>query len=229
PFTAVELITTTSSVFFLFFSINGMKSIAPRALAEAGKLRYLPRTSLGKVISPIHALAIFIPILLFTIIVPLCELRQPGWMLQYSLPTIGKLLGPEWVSSMGGEEQAKAALRITASVTLCCLTWVNMWIMRTFLGAQWAAIGVREKPTIVSTGPYGLVRHPLYSIMLAIEICFVIMFWSYVPLVAGAIVAICFAIKMPIEEELMEEDPTIGQLYKEYKKEVRARVIPLLW
>lgn len=84
--------------------------------------------------------------------------------------------------------------------------------------------------------------------MLAIEICFVIMFWSYVPLVAGAIVAICFAIKMPIEvrppsqklclqvpvltiyqEELMEEDPTIGQLYKEYKKEVRARVIPLLW
>lgn len=55
------------------------------------------------------------------------------------------------------------------------------------------------------------------------------MFWSYVPLIGGTIVAICFAVKMPIEEGLIEDDPKVGQAYREYRKQVPARIVPLLW
>lgn len=37
---------------------------------------------------------------------------------------------------------------------------------------------VREKPTIVSTGPYGLVRHPLYSYVPA----YVVLSLHYIPI-----------------------------------------------
>jgi protein-S-isoprenylcysteine O-methyltransferase Ste14 len=55
------------------------------------------------------------------------------------------------------------------------------------------------------------------------------MFWSYLPLVSASILASAFAIKIPIEEGLIEEDPTIGHEYKEYKKTVRSRLIPYVW
>ncbi|TFK98107.1 hypothetical protein BDV98DRAFT_596114 [Pterulicium gracile] len=222
---SVELIVIASTAFFSLFSISRIKSIAPRALAEAGKLHSLFKTALGKIISPVHGLTTFVPLLVYLVVVPMCRLRQPGWMLWYSLPTLTTIRGFKFDSP----EEMKGAVRITASVMMCCLAWVNIWIMDVFLGSQWAAIGVREKPTIINTGPYAVVRHPIYSIMLLVEICFGLMFWSYVPLIGGTIVAICFAVKMPIEEGLIEDDPKVGQAYREYRKQVPARIVPLLW
>lgn len=73
------------------------------------------------------------------------------------------------------------------------------------------------------------------------------MFWSYVPLIATGIVAVAFALKMPIEvsyhltivtffraeptlkEQLMIENPIIGPEYVQYKQKVTSRIIPGIW
>ncbi|KAF8556488.1 hypothetical protein OG21DRAFT_1506398 [Imleria badia] len=71
---------------------------------------------------------------------------------------------------------------------------------------QWHVIGRREKPRVVKTGPYAWVRHPIYSSVLVQQALWSIMFWSYVPLVGLGITAFAFAIKMPIEESLIQKD-----------------------
>ncbi|KAG1748699.1 hypothetical protein EDB19DRAFT_1905040 [Suillus lakei] len=51
--------------------------------------------------------------------------------------------------------------------------------------------------------PYAVMRHPLYMNMLIQEALFVVMFWSYAPLVRLGITAGAFTVKMPIEEDLI--------------------------
>ncbi|KAG1748692.1 hypothetical protein EDB19DRAFT_219903 [Suillus lakei] len=55
------------------------------------------------------------------------------------------------------------------------------------------------------------------------------MFWSYTPLVGLGIMTGAFAVKMPIEEDLIMKDPAIAGEYRAYMQKVPARVIPFLW
>ncbi|KAG8757753.1 hypothetical protein FRC12_010173 [Ceratobasidium sp. 428] len=98
------------------------------------------------------------------------------------------------------------------------------------LGSQWNYMGVRERPKLIKTGPYGIVRHPMYSYAMALEVCFAGMFWNWIPLVVlGGAMVPAFALKIPMEEKVMLENDKIGKAYKSYKKEVSWRVIPYLW
>ncbi|KAG1774853.1 hypothetical protein EV702DRAFT_1047390 [Suillus placidus] len=99
----------------------------------------------------------------------------------------------------------------------------------THLGNQWHLIGRREKPKVMQTGPYAVMRHPLYTNMLIQEALFALMFWSYAPLVGLGITAGAFAVKMPIEEDLIMKDPAVAAEYRAYMQRVPARVIPYLW
>ncbi|KAF5344276.1 hypothetical protein D9758_012307, partial [Tetrapyrgos nigripes] len=38
-----------------------------------------------------------------------------------------------------------------------------------------------------------------------------------------------FAVKIPIEEKLMEDDLSLGLQYRVYKKKVPYRLIPYIW
>ncbi|KAG1772324.1 hypothetical protein EDD22DRAFT_947448 [Suillus occidentalis] len=102
----------------------------------------------------------------------------------------------------------------------------------THLGTQWHPIGVhtrREKPKLVQTGPYAVVRHPLYTCVLIQELLFALVSWSYAPLVALSITASAFVVKMPIEEDLIMQDATVAGEYRAYMQRVPAHVIPYLW
>ncbi|KAG1772325.1 hypothetical protein EDD22DRAFT_965761 [Suillus occidentalis] len=87
----------------------------------------------------------------------------------------------------------------------------------------------REKPRVVQTGPYAVVRHPLYTQMLMQQALAAVMFWSYAPLVGFGIIAGALSIKIPIEEDLILSDPAIATEYRAYMQKVPARVIPFLW
>ncbi|QRV83857.1 isoprenylcysteine carboxyl methyltransferase [Ceratobasidium sp. AG-Ba] len=97
------------------------------------------------------------------------------------------------------------------------------------LGSQWAAIGVRERPKLVKTGPYSVVRHPGYALALLQELFFIPMFWNWMFAPGFIIMAIGFAFKMPIEEKVIEDNKEIGDAYKQYKKDVPYRIIPYIW
>ena len=87
-------------------------------------------------------------------------------------------------------------------------------------------IKVQEGQTVVDTGLYGVVRHPMYSVTL-------LLFLS-MPLVLGSIYSFLIFLAYPFiiakrikhEEEFLEKELN-G--YKEYKQKVKYRLIPFVW
>lgn len=87
-------------------------------------------------------------------------------------------------------------------------------------------IKVEENQTVIDTGLYGIVRHPMYSATL-------LLFLS-MPLVLGSIYSFVIFLAYPLiiakrikgEEELLERE-LAG--YSEYKKKVKYRLVPFVW
>ena len=94
----------------------------------------------------------------------------------------------------------------------------NIWLSR--------SVEVMEGQEVVSTGLYGIVRHPMYTAT--------ILMFLMMPLVLGswwaflAMLPYIFAIVRRIkdEEELLEKELN-G--YKEYKQKVKWRLLPFVW
>ena len=87
-------------------------------------------------------------------------------------------------------------------------------------------IEVQEGQTVVDTGLYGIVRHPMYAVT-------TLLFLS-IPLVLGSWVSFAIFLVYPIlmvkrirNEEAVLVDGLTG--YREYQKKVKYRMIPLLW
>ena len=87
-------------------------------------------------------------------------------------------------------------------------------------------VRVEEGQKVVSTGLYGLVRHPMYTgnliMMIGIPLA-VGSYWGLVFVVAGLIV---LASRIRDEEKLLREELT-G--YREYTQKVRYRLVPSMW
>ena len=87
-------------------------------------------------------------------------------------------------------------------------------------------IEVQEDQTVVDTGLYGIVRHPMYTAT-------VLLFLS-MPLVLNSLISfIILLVYLPIivkriknEEEVLEQEL---KGYKEYKQKVKYRLIPFIW
>ena len=119
---------------------------------------------------------------------------------------------PDWVSILG------AALFLTAYALYAEVLRENRWLSRT--------IEVQQGQTVVSTGLYGIVRHPMYAVTL-------LLFLS-MPLVLGSVPAFLVFLCYPAiiarrilgEEEILKRDLP-G--YAEYLHKVRWRLIPYIW
>ena len=87
-------------------------------------------------------------------------------------------------------------------------------------------IEVQEGQTVVSTGLYGIVRHPMYAVTLLL--------FAMMPLVLGSLPALAVMMIYPVlivirildEEKLLTKE-LIG--YADYKKKVKYRLIPFIW
>ena len=87
-------------------------------------------------------------------------------------------------------------------------------------------IEVQEDQTVVDTGLYGIVRHPMYTatvllflsmpLVLNSLISFIIML-AYIPIIMK---------RIKNEEEVLEQEL---KGYKEYKQKVKYRLIPFVW
>ena len=119
---------------------------------------------------------------------------------------------PSWVNWVA------AGLFLIAYLLYAEVLRENTYLSRT--------IEVQENQTVVDTGLYGIVRHPMYSATL-------LLFLS-MPLVLGSVFSfLCFLcypaiiIKRLKNEEIFLEAELPG--YKEYKEKVKYRLIPGIW
>jgi protein-S-isoprenylcysteine O-methyltransferase Ste14 len=80
--------------------------------------------------------------------------------------------------------------------------------------------------SVVSTGPYRYVRHPLYSstfLFLPAAALLLGSWWGFLP---GAVVLGLLVWRIPLEERVLENG-LAG--YDEYERNVRYRLIPRVW
>ena len=97
-----------------------------------------------------------------------------------------------------------------------------------FNANRFAASVIQTEPgqTVADRGPYRLVRHPMYSVALAV--------WFWLPLALGSLIALpVAALMVPIivlrllnEEKVLERDLP-G--YREYCRRTPCRLIPFVW
>ena len=98
---------------------------------------------------------------------------------------------------------------------------------RFHLGRNWSGYATyKEDQTLVTTGPYKYVRHPIYTSMILMFIGTILYYGSLFMSVAFAILAIDFILRTGKEEAIMIE--LFGEKYTEYMKRTK-RLIPFIY
>lgn len=89
-----------------------------------------------------------------------------------------------------------------------------------------ATITLEEDQPIVTTGLYGIVRHPMYSASVVMMIGMALALGSYWALLAVATGSALLIVRILDEEKLLSQDLP-G--YPRYMEKVRYRLLPLVW
>ncbi len=87
-------------------------------------------------------------------------------------------------------------------------------------------IKVEEGQTVVDTGMYGVVRHPMYAVTILLFLMFPLVLGSCYALIAFAFYPALIVVRLKAEEQLLiKELPG----YEAYMKKVKYRIIPFVW
>lgn len=87
-------------------------------------------------------------------------------------------------------------------------------------------IEVTNKQTLVDTGLYGIVRHPMYAITLVLFLMIPLILGSIISFVITLVYPFIINIRIKNEEQVLEKEL---KGYKEYKKKVKYKMIPFIW
>ena len=94
----------------------------------------------------------------------------------------------------------------------------NTWLSRT--------VEVQEGQTVVDTGLYGIVRHPMYGVTVLLFLSMPLVLGSWISFGVFLIYPALMVKRIRHEEALLEAELP-G--YADYKKKVKYRMIPFLW
>ena len=87
-------------------------------------------------------------------------------------------------------------------------------------------IKVEQGQTVVDTGLYGIVRHPMYAVTILLFLMMPLVLGSWYALIAFGFYPAIMALRLTDEEKLLTKELP-G--YAEYKKKVKYRIIPFIW
>ena len=87
-------------------------------------------------------------------------------------------------------------------------------------------IKVEEGQTVVDTGLYGIVRHPMYAVTILLFLMIPLVLGSWYALIIFAVYPAIIIVRLKDEEELLARE-LAG--YAEYKQKVKYRIIPFVW
>ena len=114
---------------------------------------------------------------------------------------------------------------ITGTVTFLLAYAMYAEVLRenTFLSRT---VEVQENQTVVDTGLYGIVRHPMYAATLVLFLSMGIILGSLISAAVLLFYIPIIAKRMKNEEKVLEEGL---RGYKDYKSKVKYKVIPFVW
>jgi protein-S-isoprenylcysteine O-methyltransferase Ste14 len=127
------------------------------------------------------------------------------------LPLTGKPLWPESAILMG----------IGIVLTIAGLG-LAIWA-RVHLGKYWSGrVTIKVDHRIIETGPYGSVRHPIYSGLLLAVLGTVITIGTIQAFLGFALICIAVIRKLTLEEKWLRSE--FGEQYERYRRRVKALV-----
>jgi protein-S-isoprenylcysteine O-methyltransferase Ste14 len=100
-----------------------------------------------------------------------------------------------------------------------------LWV---FSVNRWAGRTVETKPgqEVISTGPYSVVRHPMYTSVLLLYVATPVALGSWWAMLPVALIVVLLVLRIRNEEQvLVRELPG----YPEYRANVRFRLVPGVW
>lgn len=116
-------------------------------------------------------------------------------------------------------------LTIVAQVAFLGGLLLTFWVMRVNSYAS-RTIQVETGQTVVSTGPYAVVRHPMYSGSILLWVATPLALGSYVALPAFALLIPFYVLRLLNEEKILRQE-LAG--YGEYCAHTRFRLVPMVW
>ena len=119
---------------------------------------------------------------------------------------------PVWVTVMG------AAVFLLSYALYAEVLRENAYLSRT--------IRVEEGQTVVDTGLYGIVRHPMYMATILLFLAMPVVLGSWWALLVFASYPAIIVARLKDEEALLEKE-LAG--YCDYQKKVRWRLVPFVW
>ncbi len=119
-----------------------------------------------------------------------------------------------------GRSVALAGLALE-SLSLALAVW-----SRRHLGRNWSgAVTAKVDHQLVQSGPYRVVRHPIYTAMLGMALGTAVVSGSVHALIGFVLMAIAYARKMPMEDRILSE--TFGADYDAYRRKSWA-IVPFI-
>ena len=110
-------------------------------------------------------------------------------------------------------------LALTAAGVLFCV------VARLYLGQNWSATAtIKQDHELIRNGPYGLVRHPIYTGQLIAALGTAVALGDIRDLLALPLVIVGFWLKSRSEERLLMSN--FGERYAAYRREVRGAIVP---
>lgn len=94
----------------------------------------------------------------------------------------------------------------------------NVWLSR--------SVEVQEGQTVVDTGLYGIVRHPMYAVTTVLFLSMPLVLGSWIAFLLFLIYPVLMVKRIRGEEQLLEAELP-G--YRAYQEKVKYRMIPFLW
>jgi len=138
------------------------------------------------------------------------------WIAVFVIPGLDQRF--EWSSVPWLVVIASDVLVIAGYLYICRVLMENSYASRT--------IEVHEGQSVITTGPYAIVRHPMYSAVLVLM--------AFTPLALASFWAVIPALTLPLQLIVRirdEEEMLLEELdgYREYTEQTRYRLIPGVW
>ena len=113
-----------------------------------------------------------------------------------------------------------------AMVAVCAFGFAWCWWARLHLGNLWSAgVSRKEGHRVVDSGPYSIVRHPIYTGAILAVFAFAVARASPFDLLVALLFTVFFTCKARVEERFLQEE--LGMAYDAYRRRV-PMLVPFL-
>jgi protein-S-isoprenylcysteine O-methyltransferase Ste14 len=204
--------------------------VAAGTLAYAGGWLYLGGMIVGSIVFGLHMLRVD-PGLLKERLKPPVQKEQPLADKLVLIPILLLIFGGMAFMAADAARWRWSVMPPTVQWAGCALVLLALlfmyWTMRNnSFAAPVVKIQKNRGQAVITTGPYAIIRHPLYFGTLFYIAGTSLVLGSWWGLVTVPILALLFGIRIGVEEQTLR---TGLNGYDDYARRVRSRLIPFIW